>query len=504
MPTTINYQGRLTDGNGMPQPPSNKVMSIRVYDGETAGVQLYSESLGSISVDANGLYSFQFGAGPPAISGALATGSGHWLELTVEGAIQTPRQKIQAVPFAMIASTADDVKDGVITAAKLSSTAVTESLGSTGITIAAKVVRPDLINAGFSEVARMDATTVKFGSSASHNPPLSQTSEATPLWTGTELLVFGGRSSNTFPSTGGRYNPTNNFWTPMDSSGAPGGRGTYSAVWTGAKMIIWGGYDDTAYLSTGGIYDPSANANSWVPTNNADAPSARYNHAAFWTGSKMIVWGGQSTGVNPGGVFNDGALYDPSAGPTGTWTTMNTIGAPQKGNLRFSVWTGSEMIIFGISTDGLNTPYGGIYDPSTGPSGTWRTMDTTSAPVGGRAAVWTGDRMIVVGLVSSASFDPGSNYWTTLPAINGYNSLNTNPLQAVMAGTKILVWGNNEGYGASYDLTSSSWTRFLFNNSVYSPLTNAGTMIWANDQIIFYKDGSINLVRPGQLYHYSK
>ena len=31
---------------------------------------------------------------------------------------------------------------------------------------------------------------------------------------------------------------------------------------------------------------------TWTATSSTNAPVARYNHTAVWTGSEMIVWGG--------------------------------------------------------------------------------------------------------------------------------------------------------------------------------------------------------------------
>jgi hypothetical protein len=60
VPSLINYQGRLTDANGAPVTGS-KTFAISVYDAATAGNLLYSESIGAVTLDSNGVYSFQFG-----------------------------------------------------------------------------------------------------------------------------------------------------------------------------------------------------------------------------------------------------------------------------------------------------------------------------------------------------------------------------------------------------------------------------------------------------------
>ena len=61
-------------------------------------------------------------------------------------------------------------------------------------------------------------------------------------------------------------------------------------MWTGSEMIVWGGDAYRAVLNTGGRYNPSTD--SWTATSTTNAPTARIGHTAVWTGSEMIVWGG--------------------------------------------------------------------------------------------------------------------------------------------------------------------------------------------------------------------
>ena len=78
VPSLINYQGRLTNGAGVPQ-PGYKVLDVKIYDAPAAGTPLYSEGLGMVSVDANGVYAFQFGASGTSstlVSETIATTDG--------------------------------------------------------------------------------------------------------------------------------------------------------------------------------------------------------------------------------------------------------------------------------------------------------------------------------------------------------------------------------------------------------------------------------------------
>src|SRR5262249_50267676 len=96
-------------------------------------------------------------------------------------------------------------------------------------------------------------------------------------------------------------------WTATGTTGVPDGRALHAAVWTGSEMIIWGGFGGTSgNLNTGGKYNPSTD--SWVATTTIAAPEARRFPTAVWTGTEMIVWGG--AGVSSS--FNTGGRYNPS------------------------------------------------------------------------------------------------------------------------------------------------------------------------------------------------
>jgi hypothetical protein len=90
-------------------------------------------------------------------------------------------------------------------------------------------------------------------------------------------------------NTGGRYNPSTDSWTGTSTSNAPSGGSERTAVWTGSEMIVWGGIN-TIHSIPGGRYNPSTD--SWTVITTANEPRARYYHTAIWTGSEMIVWGG--------------------------------------------------------------------------------------------------------------------------------------------------------------------------------------------------------------------
>src|SRR6202035_537600 len=96
---------------------------------------------------------------------------------------------------------------------------------------------------------------------------------------------------------------TDDTWTSTSLGNAPAGRTFHTAVWTGSEMIVWGGVDVSGYFNTGGRYNPTTD--SWTATSTASAPDARETQTAVWTGSEMIVWGG----YNGTGVYTSGRKY---------------------------------------------------------------------------------------------------------------------------------------------------------------------------------------------------
>jgi hypothetical protein len=130
----------------------------------------------------------------------------------------------------------------------------------------------------------------------------------TAVWTGSEMIVWGGFGSIINLNTGGRYNPSTDSWAATSTTNAPMGRSLHTAVWTGNEMIVWGGSAPAPnYFNTGGRYNPGTD--SWVATSMTNAPDVRDSHTAVWTGSEMIVWGGHNGGMPS--VLNTGGRYNP-------------------------------------------------------------------------------------------------------------------------------------------------------------------------------------------------
>src|SRR5436309_1801431 len=154
----------------------------------------------------------------------------------------------------------------------------------------------------------------------------------TAVWTGSEMIVWGGWNGVNYFNTAGKYNPSTDSWTATSTTNPPDARYYHTAVWTGSEMIVWGGYNGSSFLNTGGRYNPTTD--SWIATSTTNAPAGRQDHPAVWTGSEMIVWGGFN-GTN----LNTGGRYDPTMD---SWTATSTTNVPQGRYRHTAIWTGSE------------------------------------------------------------------------------------------------------------------------------------------------------------------
>jgi N-acetylneuraminic acid mutarotase len=105
------------------------------------------------------------------------------------------------------------------------------------------------------------------------------------------MIVWGGRDAGGVLGDGGAYDPGGDTWTPLSSDRAPSAREGHTAVWTGTRMIVWGGQDGSGRpLGDGASYDPISDR--WSAVSLDGAPTARSGHVATWQDDRMIVWGG--------------------------------------------------------------------------------------------------------------------------------------------------------------------------------------------------------------------
>lgn len=219
------------------------------------------------------------------------------------------------------------------------------------------------------------------------------------VWTGEEMIIFGGGRDSHARKDGAAYDPSARTWRMLRK--APVGGYANSLIWTGKEMITWGGIRDSkgaqgfpsGFVSKGAAYNPKSDTWRLLPPSNLDP---RGWHTAVWTGEEMLVWGGVAeprSDCYDCGYGDDAAAYEPK---TDSWRTIPA--GPLSGRVEHTaVWTGDSMIVYGGSAPGggPGKEDGAVYDSR---AGTWSVLP--DPPIKGRyrhAVVWNGREMIVWG-----------------------------------------------------------------------------------------------------------
>lgn len=237
----------------------------------------------------------------------------------------------------------------------------------------------------------------------------------TAVWTGQEMIIWGGArqvGGNTyeFLNDGAAYNPKTKTWRKLATINAPFARFGHTAVYLPApinKMMVWGGQaldrnGQVQISDQGGVYDVTSH--SWQATSVKGAPTPRTNHSMVSTGERVIVWGG--TGYSDQGVraLNSGAIYNPK---DNSWAALPVSNAPYARDGHAAVWTGSHMLIFGgrnpVAVEPEENGKGieayqtlGLFDLQ---KGEWSTPIISDVWMDRRfgAAVWTGHELVIWG-----------------------------------------------------------------------------------------------------------
>ena len=376
------------------------------------------------------------------------------------------------------------------TAVLVAAILVAAGCGSTspGLSSGSAPVTPQTSSPTTTPVAAADAAQLAAGTwSALPAAPIAPHDGASVVWTGHELLVWGGQSGphgTVLHADGAAYDPATNTWRPLPP-GPLSARVGQTAVWAGTEMVIWGGYDDVANGSSrvsadGAAYNPVAN--SWQPL-SASPLTARAYTLALWTGTAVMVLGGVPAVVTSTvGEYADGARLDPRRG---RWTHIPSPD-PVDGQhinwrmnlqtsatmLAWSAWSQSHQIAANESTSS-----GGVdlysYNES---SGAWRYIPTSVEALPDiEDALWTGRVVYARGRTyncgdcsgpfvpeATAAYDPTHNTWTRLPP----DPLGADHLLSIWTGGALFsfnpsgIYGSvGQGDASIYDPQSNTWTR---------------------------------------------
>jgi len=152
--------------------------------------------------------------------------------------------------------------------------------------------------------ARYNPITDIWTTMATTNAPNADFWYGNAVWTGSLMILW----VSTFNAAGGGvYDPSLDTWTTMPLINAPSPRTNFTGIWTGTELIVFGGASNSGVsLRSGSKYNPDTN--KWLPMSSTNSIAQNY-HTAVWTGTHMITWGGQDVNFN---IINYGKIYDPS------------------------------------------------------------------------------------------------------------------------------------------------------------------------------------------------
>ncbi|MCU1390491.1 MAG: hypothetical protein JWL72_3829, partial [Ilumatobacteraceae bacterium] len=300
------------------------------------------------------------------------------------------------------------------------------------------------------------------------------------------------------PTTVPSESPITQLLSPGSSRPIPaapiGARSSSAFAWSGKELIVWGGYGTTGTPAAPSATDGTANdgaafdvaAGTWRTL--APGPlSARSSAASVWTGTELLVWGG----VNGSTELSDGAAYDPTLDK---WQPI-AAGGPTNTGSPLAVWDGTEMIVIGGSFSGPRDPSAAAYNPVTD---TWRTLahppGNPQLPIA--RAVWFDNAVYVLGLgqIPDAPppvggrtdnsyihrYDPANDTWTELPTPVAGSSL--------VATNDSLLLLNPRPFAQSASLSSDGQWELLDGPPPGTPLAT-GTAVWTGEDVVF-SDGS--------------
>ena len=394
-------------------------------------------------------------------------------------------------------------------------------------------------NGGLSGARYNPATNTWSAISMANGP--SSLGNVVSQWTGSEFIVWGAygddpddaSSNSVHYNAGWRYNPTSNSWSAMSRSGAPGPFNAYSYSsdkplygWTGTQLIVFGGrpYINNSvgdYSNAGYAYSPASD--SWEAISTSNSPSARstnsHNYASHWTGTELLFLGG----YNDNGSLTDGGFYNPA---TGTWSSVaalpdsvdtidqdDFVAEGQHAlllddgwhlNCATRAWTqlsdvpatnlDYNALAADVQGSKLRILSGGRFETSQGTiqielttyniddaATKFDALGTSVTPLIGEegAAFWTGEELFLFGgelevpnwyeggnssypVALGGLYDPAADSWRRISGLNVPLLQNS---EAVWTGSECLIWGSFTNAaqelragGGRYTLASDSWS----------------------------------------------
>ena len=275
--------------------------------------------------------------------------------------------------------------------------------------------------------------------------PLGRRVNPNTMWTGAEVLVWGGDdgSGSGIRLSGALFNPITGSWRSIAPS--PFNSSPVSAVWAQNRAVFANG-------EMVANYEPATNR--W--TTGATGMKAKNAPLLVYTGTTVLGW--YFEGLQ-GAVGASGFRIDPTTGvldATPLPTPPRAVGYDAT-----SLWTDREWMIFPAG----DSRVGMAFDPATN---RWRELPTAPIEFVRRLIVWTGTEVIAYGidprrpdLVASVAYEPSTNRWRSLADI------------------RIPTTALKDGSEYSIDVPRLAWTGSLV--LLLSSFDDPARAIYAND-----------------------
>ena len=215
------------------------------------------------------------------------------------------------------------------------------------------------------------------------------------------------------PDAGAWLDEAGNSWESLQRPPqelSPGGR----AVWTGDELLVWGGSS-----AQGASWTPTAGGAVELPRADAprldgtwelwaEPPERRHAPALAWGDDGLFALGGRDEAGQP---HVDGVHHDRASGE---WRRLPEAPvAAEAGDP--VVWTGDELLVWGRQAPAGPRQVGAAYDPV---ADDWRLLPETSLPADGEAVGTVGDDVmaLVAGSPPRAeAYDMDGDRWQAVP-----------------------------------------------------------------------------------------